>query len=149
MYTFKKNWSDFMLKNFLVREMKKSERKELEIFLYKAIFIPEGIEPPPHEIIFFSGIANLYKKFWLRRGRFLFCNRRQGIATALMKKLLEKIFAEELIKTKVPGVNPTTGTFTAPQVTINLILLFKITFVAMMFVYMRSKEKNSVEYNLF
>lgn len=40
---------------------------------------------------------------------------------------------------KVSGVNPTTGTFTAPQVTINMILLFKITFVAMMFVYMGSK----------
>ena len=33
-----------MLKNFLVREMKKSECKDLEIFLYEAIFIPEGIE---------------------------------------------------------------------------------------------------------
>ena len=36
---------------------------------------------------------------------------------------------------KVSGVNPTTGKFTAPQVTINMILLFKITFVAMMFAY--------------
>ena len=40
---------------------------------------------------------------------------------------------------KVSGVNPTTGGFTAPQVTINMILLFKITFVAMMFVYMGNK----------
>lgn len=40
---------------------------------------------------------------------------------------------------KVSGVNPTTGGFTAPQVTINMILLFKITFVALMFVYMGSR----------
>ena len=40
---------------------------------------------------------------------------------------------------KVSGVNPTTGVFTSPKVTINMILLFKITFVAMMFVYMGSK----------
>lgn len=40
---------------------------------------------------------------------------------------------------KVSGVNPTTGGFTAPQVTINMILLFKVTFVAMMFVYMGSR----------
>ena len=39
---------------------------------------------------------------------------------------------------KVSGVNPTTGVFTSPKVTINMILLFKITFVAMMFVYMGS-----------
>jgi hypothetical protein len=40
---------------------------------------------------------------------------------------------------KVSGVNPTTGGYTAPQVTINMILLFKITLVAMMFVYMGSR----------
>lgn len=37
---------------------------------------------------------------------------------------------------KVSGVNPTTGGYTAPQVTINMILLFKVTLVAMMFTYM-------------
>ena len=40
---------------------------------------------------------------------------------------------------KVSGVNPTTGGYTAPQVTINMILLFKVTLVAMMFVYMGSR----------
>lgn len=45
---------------------------------------------------------------------------------------------------KVSGVNPTTGGFTAPQVTINMILLFKITFVAMMFVYMGSRVSKLV-----
>ena len=45
---------------------------------------------------------------------------------------------------KVSGVNPTTGGFTAPEVTINMILLFKITFVAMMFVYMGSRVSKLV-----
>ena len=45
---------------------------------------------------------------------------------------------------KVSGVNPTTGTFTAPKVTINMILLFKITFVAMMFAYMGSRVSKLV-----
>ena len=45
---------------------------------------------------------------------------------------------------KVSGVDATTGAFTAPQVTINMILLFKITFVAMMFVYMGSRVSKLV-----
>ena len=45
---------------------------------------------------------------------------------------------------KVSGINPTTGGFTAPQVTINMILLFKITFVAMMFAYMGSRVSKLV-----
>ena len=40
---------------------------------------------------------------------------------------------------KVSGVNPATGTFTSPKVTINMILLFKVTFVALMFAYMGSR----------
>ena len=40
---------------------------------------------------------------------------------------------------KVSGTNPATGGFTAPQVTINMTLLFKVTFVAMMFAYMGSR----------
>ena len=45
---------------------------------------------------------------------------------------------------KVSGVDPATGGFTAPQVTINMILLFKITLVAMMFVYMGSRVSKLV-----
>lgn len=45
---------------------------------------------------------------------------------------------------KVSGVNPATGTFTAPKVTINMILLFKVTFVAMMFAYMGSRVSKLV-----
>ena len=45
---------------------------------------------------------------------------------------------------KVSGVDATTGVFTAPQATINMILLFKITFVAIMFVYMGSRVSKLV-----
>ena len=37
--------------NCNIREIKKSEYAVLDDFLYEAIFIPEGIEPPPKSII--------------------------------------------------------------------------------------------------
>ena len=45
---------------------------------------------------------------------------------------------------KVSGTNPATGGYTAPQVTINMMLLFKVTFVALMFVYMGSRVSKLV-----
>lgn len=119
-----------MLKKFFVREIKKSEYKELENFLYEAIFIPEGVLPPPREIIFTPELQVYIKNFGEGKADFCFVAefdkkivgaawsrimndyghidektpslalsvlknyRRQGIATDLMKKLLEKIFSE-------------------------------------------------------
>lgn len=113
-----------------IREIKKAEYGELENFLYEAIFVPEGILPPPHEIIFTPELQVYIKNFGEGMADFCFVAefsekivgaawsrimhdyghiddktpslalsvlksfRRQGIATALMKKLLEKIFAE-------------------------------------------------------
>ena len=37
--------------NYTIRKLKKEEVKILDIFLYEAIFIPEGVEAPPTEII--------------------------------------------------------------------------------------------------
>lgn len=37
--------------NFVIRELQKQEYPLLNDFLYEAIFIPEGIEPPPKSII--------------------------------------------------------------------------------------------------
>ena len=68
-------------KKFLIREMKKSEYNELENFLYEAIFIPENVLPPPREIIFQPELQVYIKNFG------------EVIATALMKNLIEKIFA--------------------------------------------------------
>lgn len=36
---------------YILREIKKSEYSLLNDFLYEAIFIPEGVEPPPKSII--------------------------------------------------------------------------------------------------
>lgn len=37
--------------NYTIREMKASEYPLLNDFLYEAIFIPQGVEPPPRSII--------------------------------------------------------------------------------------------------
>ena len=121
----------FSFENIKFREIKKSEYAELELFLYEAIFIPEGILPPSREIIFkpelqvyiknfgegiadFCFVAEVEEKIvgaaWARimndyghiddRTPSLALSvlknfRRQGIATALINKLLEKIFSEK------------------------------------------------------
>ena len=36
---------------YRIRTLKQDEAKVLDTFLYDAIFIPEGVEPPPREII--------------------------------------------------------------------------------------------------
>lgn len=38
--------------NYIIRAMKKSEYKLLDDFLYEAVFIPDGIEPPSKSIIY-------------------------------------------------------------------------------------------------
>ena len=37
--------------NYVIRKLKQDEVKILDTFLYEAIFIPEGVEAPPMEII--------------------------------------------------------------------------------------------------
>ena len=37
--------------NYIIREMKKEEYSLLNDFLYMAIYIPDGIEPPPKAVI--------------------------------------------------------------------------------------------------
>ena len=37
--------------NYIIREMKQTERKLLKDFLYEAIFVPDGMEAPPKRII--------------------------------------------------------------------------------------------------
>ena len=36
---------------YVIRELKKDEYTALDEFLYLAIFVPEGAEPPPKDII--------------------------------------------------------------------------------------------------
>lgn len=37
--------------NYIIREMRESEYPLLKDFIYEAIFIPPGVEPPPRDII--------------------------------------------------------------------------------------------------
>ena len=37
--------------NYIIRKLRQEEVKALDTFLYEAIFIPEGVEAPPMEII--------------------------------------------------------------------------------------------------
>ena len=37
--------------DYIIREIKETEYSLLEDFLYEAIFIPEGVEPPPRSIV--------------------------------------------------------------------------------------------------
>ena len=37
--------------NYIIRKLRQEEVKILDKFLYEAIFIPEGVEAPPMEII--------------------------------------------------------------------------------------------------
>ena len=37
--------------DYVIRELRKEEYRLLDNFLYEAIYIPDGIEPPPKSII--------------------------------------------------------------------------------------------------
>ncbi len=39
------------MSDYIIRKIKSDEYRILDDFLYEAIFIPEGIEPPPKSII--------------------------------------------------------------------------------------------------
>lgn len=45
------------------RPLQPSETELLKTFIYEAIFIPEGVEPPPFDIIFRPEIAIYYEQF--------------------------------------------------------------------------------------
>lgn len=40
-----------ILMNYKIRELKQDEVNILNTFLYEAIFIPDGVDAPPHEVI--------------------------------------------------------------------------------------------------
>ncbi|MGI6691448.1 MAG: GNAT family N-acetyltransferase [Christensenellales bacterium] len=42
--------------DYIIRELKQSEVKMLDTFLYEAIFVPEGAEAPPKEVIQHPGL---------------------------------------------------------------------------------------------
>lgn len=46
-----------------IRELRKGEEDLLKDFLYEAIFIPEGVEPPAREIIALPELRLYYEDF--------------------------------------------------------------------------------------
>ena len=49
-YIYKNNKSEVSM-DYKIRELKQDEVKVLDIFLYEAIFIPEGVNAPSRDII--------------------------------------------------------------------------------------------------
>ena len=59
--------------DIVIREMKPCEYSLLDNFLYEAIFIPEGIEPPPRDIINDPDLQVYVEDFGSRNGDFCLC----------------------------------------------------------------------------
>ncbi len=57
----------------VIREMKSCEYNLLSDFLYEAIFIPEGIEPPPRDIINNPDLQVYIENFGSRTGDHCLC----------------------------------------------------------------------------
>lgn len=57
----------------MIRPLEKAEYGLLDDFLYEAIFIPEGIEPPPREIILRPELQVYVEGFGTRRGDHAVC----------------------------------------------------------------------------
>lgn len=115
---------------YTISHFRESEYPLLEDFLYEAIFIPEGIAPPPREIVYRPELQVYVEGFGSRRGDIALCAesdgkivgavwgrimndyghiddetpslaislysgfRRQGIGTALMRKIINTYRAE-------------------------------------------------------
>ena len=56
-----------------IRKLLPTEYPELDSFLYEAIFIPEGVEPPPREIIYQPELQVYVEDFGTRRGDIAVC----------------------------------------------------------------------------
>ncbi len=64
--------------NFTIHEMKPSDYKLLENFLYEAIFVPEGVEPPPGDIIKKPDLQVYIEDFGKRSGDYCLCAESEG-----------------------------------------------------------------------
>ena len=64
--------------NFVIRNVEKNEYKLLERFLYEAVFIPDGVEPPPYEIVFQPELQVYIENFGSRNGDIALCAEADG-----------------------------------------------------------------------
>lgn len=56
--------------DYIIRPLGEDEYALLEDFLYEAIFIPEGVAPPPRDIIYQPELQVYLENFGARRGDF-------------------------------------------------------------------------------
>ena len=75
---------------YKIRTLEKSEYTVLEDFLYEAIFIPEGVEPPSKDIIKRPELQVYVENFGTRRGDFVLCVECDGrIVGAVWTRIME------------------------------------------------------------
>lgn len=53
--------------NYIIREMRTQEYGLLRDFLYEAIYIPEGVEPPPKSVVDFPELQEYFFEFGKRK----------------------------------------------------------------------------------
>lgn len=58
---------------YIIRHFRESEYPLLEDFLYEAIFIPEGVEPPPRDIVSKPELQVYVEDFGSRKGDLALC----------------------------------------------------------------------------
>ena len=63
---------------YTIRAFREREYPLLEDFLYEAIFIPEGIAPPPREIVYRPELQVYVEGFGSRRGDIALCAESDG-----------------------------------------------------------------------
>ena len=75
---------------YKIRTLEKSEYTVLEDFLYEAIFIPEGVEPPSKDIIKRPELQVYVENFGTRSGDFALCAECDGrIVGAVWTRIME------------------------------------------------------------
>ena len=52
----------------IFRELKENETELLRTFLYEAIFIPEGVKPPPKDIVDKPELKLYFEDFGTKKG---------------------------------------------------------------------------------
>ena len=75
---------------YTVRPLKESEYDVLDDFLYEAIFIPEGVEPPPKDIIERPELRVYTEDFGTRKGDCALCAECDGrIVGAVWTRIMD------------------------------------------------------------
>lgn len=74
----------------VIRELREEERDLLKDFLYEAIFIPEGMDPPPRDIIERPELKLYYEDFGSGEADFCFVAEDEGkVVGAVWTRIME------------------------------------------------------------